>query len=163
MSEPETFFFYISKLIMVLLFPVSPIHMSVTHHFLLNTMWRELIGQDRYLLCACQHGNTSSGGSTGIGSCGAGQSDTLCLTWEHDLKNNNTKSGSLFMKYVQWKKCSSLFPLWNHKITAIIQLGSHTQDFHWSSIHPITNLLRLRPTNYLVHFQIIIGIWILKN
>lgn len=36
---------------------------------------------DRYLLCACQHGNTSSVDSTGTGSCGAGQSDTLCLTW----------------------------------------------------------------------------------
>lgn len=36
---------------------------------------------DRYLLCACQHGSTSSVGSTGTGSYGAGQSDILCLTW----------------------------------------------------------------------------------
>lgn len=44
------------------------------------------IRADRYLLSACQHGNTSSVGSTGTGSCGAGQSDTPCLIWENKNK-----------------------------------------------------------------------------
>lgn len=50
-------------------------------HSVYNPVQRDQIGWirvDRYLLCACQHGNTSSVDSTGTGSCGAGQSDTLC-------------------------------------------------------------------------------------
>lgn len=38
------------------------------------------IRADSYLLCASRRGSTSSAGSTGTGSCGAGRSDTLCST-----------------------------------------------------------------------------------
>lgn len=45
------------------------------------------VGEDRYLLCACQRGNTSSVDNTGTGFCGAGQSDTLCLTCRANMSN----------------------------------------------------------------------------
>lgn len=62
-------------------------HMYWMSHSLLHRLQKTemevdlWIKVDRYLLCACQRGSTSSVGSTGTGSCGAGQSDTLCLTW----------------------------------------------------------------------------------
>lgn len=65
-------------------------------HLLQGNKWMSdlWIRLNRYLLCACQHGNISSVDSTGTGSCGAGQSDTLCLTQE--IKDYG-------IKYIPWQ------------------------------------------------------------
>lgn len=70
------------------MFPVISTCPTLTHLFLLVTLdgsWPVVAGS--YLLFSCRHGNISSDGSTGTGSCGAGLSDTPCWTWKRRNKS----------------------------------------------------------------------------